>query len=331
MSGPRRVVLRGIETPVFVERCGPPAAEADLAAFESKLGAPLPAQYRDFLATYNGGDPVCGEVTGRDDDPGVPYWHGDAIRTFLQLPTAAFTPATYRALRAPSDHPWSLPADALVIADDSGGNAFVLSLTTGEVHFVDHEALERPIGERVMAADFLDFLQRFMSVEERARLDEEERAAEREGIEHGPLPARAEEQCAALAERYPRVRDGVRAAFLAVFDQKGFFAVHADPASREVLDVLLWMAVHTTHPGGVPAAKLAPSLIDPWLRRWHGLGFAGYAPAFIDDWWRVRADEGAVVTRDGLGTLTEGASRAIAAKWFGPMAPPGGTDTTSTP
>jgi hypothetical protein len=315
MSGPRRVVIRGVETPVFIERCGVPAAEGDIATFEGKLPAPLPAAYREFLATYNGGDPVCGEVTGRDDDPDVPYWHGDAVRSFFQLPTAAFAPPMYRALRAPSEHPWPLPADALVIGDDAGGNAFVLSLSTGEVHFVDHEALDRPLGDRVMGSDFLDFLRRFMTVEERARLDEEERAAERDGILNGALPARAEEQCAALEGRYPAVRDGVRAAFLAVFDHKGYFAVHADAASRDVLDLLLWMALQTTHPAGMPTARLAQTLVDPWLRRWNGLGFSGYAPGFITDWWRARVGEGAVVERGGVGTLTDDAAEAIAARW----------------
>ncbi len=69
------------------------------------------------------------------------------MRSFFQLPTAGFAPPSYRALRASRDRPWPRAGDTLVIGDDAGGNAFVLSLSTGEVYFIDHEALDRPIDD----------------------------------------------------------------------------------------------------------------------------------------------------------------------------------------
>jgi hypothetical protein len=57
-----------------LSNCGPPVTEADVAAFEDRIGVTLPADYRRFLLEVNGGD-------GPADESGYPpdqYWslHG---------------------------------------------------------------------------------------------------------------------------------------------------------------------------------------------------------------------------------------------------------------
>jgi hypothetical protein len=81
------VTIDGQVTPVFLKRRGPPVTEEDILGFEKRFGYPLPKDYREFLLTYNGGRPVEGEVLGRDDQPEIPYEHGDGIECFFQLPT----------------------------------------------------------------------------------------------------------------------------------------------------------------------------------------------------------------------------------------------------
>lgn len=83
---PISVAINGQVTPVLLKQRGPPVAEETIVAFEKRFGYPLPKDYREFLLTYNGGRPVEGEVMGRDDQPDVPYEHGDAIECFFNFP-----------------------------------------------------------------------------------------------------------------------------------------------------------------------------------------------------------------------------------------------------
>src|SRR5215831_4403730 len=146
----RRVTLLGRTTPVFLRNCGPEVSEADLAAFEATLGYPLPDDYRDFLLRYNGGRPSVIAVTGRDDDPTVPYAHGDGVRGFYKLQTAAGLVKNYQRLISPREYEdaygLGFPSDALQIGDDDGGNMIMLELAHPQklIRFVDHERLDRP-------------------------------------------------------------------------------------------------------------------------------------------------------------------------------------------
>ena len=94
------------------------------------------------------------------------------------------------------------------------------------------------------------------------------------------------------------------------------FAVHDDPLSHDLLDLVLWMAVSTTFPDGLSPSDFESALLErAWaLRPPAGLGFAAYAPSFISDWWDRRFSEGALVQVDGRGRLAPVASTAIAAK-----------------
>jgi hypothetical protein len=135
----RRVTLLGRTTPVFLRSCGPEVSEADLAAFEATLGYPLPDDYRDFLLRYNGGRPSVIMVTARDDDPTVPYAHGDGIRCFYKLQTAAGPVKNYERLRSPREYEVSAGVLELVAVgrarmSPAAAEVLVAELRRGEPH-----------------------------------------------------------------------------------------------------------------------------------------------------------------------------------------------------
>lgn len=292
-----RVILDGRETPVLFEKTLPKITARELQAFEKKLGFALPADYRAFLLAYNGGRPTVGWVTGRDDDPNTPYAYGDAVSVFFGLGRVP----EWARLRAPSEMDWELPPRTLFIAEDAGGNMFALECEGKNlVRFVDHESGDPVSDGRVLAEGFTDLLMRIRTVEEQERLDRIEREEKRRDLADGPLPPAVEEQCRAVEARHPGVRAAIREAFLAVFDHKGYFAVHADDASRAVLDLVAWLGEESGAP--FPSSKaVQDALLSSWAAPKGGLGFSGYGPAFIDQWWAARTADG---TLDARGRLT---------------------------
>jgi cell wall assembly regulator SMI1 len=103
----------------------PPATPEQIDELQRRVGAPLPADYRGYLAEQNGGrldnnDEAVNTVYGLGDD--VPDWANmdDALDAY--------------AGRVPA---WLLP-----VAEDEYGNVFALSLRpedNGSVWFWDHE------------------------------------------------------------------------------------------------------------------------------------------------------------------------------------------------
>jgi hypothetical protein len=194
------------DTPVVLESRGPEASESDIAGLETRLGFKLPLDYREFLLRYNGGDPVVGDVSGRDDDPDVPYQSGDAVRYFFKLPTASDDVDEYEVLRPPAEIPCELPRDILPIAEDSSRNLFILELGSkkGCIRFWDHESFDEPVEQhRVLADSFGDFLSRFRTVEEQEAIDRAEKEAERRALETETFPVKLETQCKVVEKIQP--------------------------------------------------------------------------------------------------------------------------------
>jgi hypothetical protein len=290
------VVLHGKTTPLVLTELGPKLSEIDVARFEKRLGHKLPPAYREFLLKYNGGDPVSGEILGRDDDPNAPYEHGDAVRVLYKLPTPEQGVADYETLVAPREHAWELPSDLLPIGDDAGGNAFVLELGSRgcAVRFLNHERLDKPPSEhRVLANDFLDFALRFRSVDEMREIDAAARRAERTALEVGPLPPRLEAQCKYVEGRFPTVRVWLRAACLKVFDAKGHFSLHADDDSMTVFDTFAWLTYLADGEAPQDPEDACARLAATWFAGGTGnFGLRGYAPGFVEDWWKHRVEKG---------------------------------------
>ncbi|WP_394825640.1 SMI1/KNR4 family protein [Pendulispora albinea] len=321
-----QVILPRGPTPVWLEDRGPRRSEGEIAAFEARIGYPLPADYREFLLRYNGGSPVVGDVVGRDDTD-APYEHGDAVRTFLALPRRVDGPDPevpgYARLELPEEHPWQTPRNILQIGDDAGGNAFMLDLKSGLVTFWDHASNRPPEDRRVLGDDFFDFLCRFVTLEERAARDAAEKEAERLAIEEGPMPAGVEAYCEQLKGRFPHIRTWVRAACVRVFHEKGYFALHADEASRHVFDLACWLRQATTGKPIDPKV-LGDELMTAWSPTRGGFGLGGYAPRFVEDWFADRVARGTLVVarwslrrRESGARLTDAAIAELVARCGG--------------
>jgi hypothetical protein len=124
-----------------------PADEADIIAFETEIGAKLPADYRAFLSVSNGGC-VGGALwfhgptpKGEVADVGVHHVGGLRPECHLGLRSAR---ATYQDSRQ------RIPRELIWIMDDPFGNAICLGIVgtcRGKVYFWDHE-LESSLDDR---------------------------------------------------------------------------------------------------------------------------------------------------------------------------------------
>jgi hypothetical protein len=119
----------------FTHRFEPATAES-IQAFEVALSVTLPADYKEFLRTINGGvpEPQCFNVPERDD----------ALCAILY---------SIRNSRQPGDLEWEqgeasqwdpLPAGMVAIGHDPGGNTFLIATSgknVGTIYFWDRNGL----------------------------------------------------------------------------------------------------------------------------------------------------------------------------------------------
>jgi hypothetical protein len=314
---PKRVEVAGTITPVMLRSCGPILSEQDVASFESRLRYKLPQDYREFLLKYNGGSPVVGDVVGRDDDPDIPYEHGDAIDHFVKLPAGNAKVEDYEVLRTPAEIGWDVPDYILPIACDAGGNCFVLEVGRGQglVRFLDHESLEdRPIARRrVLADSFLDLLLRVVSVEEKTAIRKLELESERKALAVGEFPRKLDAHCRVVEDAYPEIRSWIRAICLKLFDQKGHFAVHDDDLSRTVIDLMFWLYQSARGDAiWIKPTELATMIHCWWQDQDGGFGLRGHAPDFLRQWWTHRFAIGALEgTSEGARLTSEAVDRVI--------------------
>jgi hypothetical protein len=139
--------------PVAIERRRPFGAidEQRLGAFERSLPAPLPRGYRNFLVEFNGARILeCPEF---DEVPG-----GTNVDTLYGLHEG---PPYERLDDARENFAGTVPPSLVIIGSDSYGNYLGLDLGTGEVFFVDHEALPATATTLVrVASSFAALLER---------------------------------------------------------------------------------------------------------------------------------------------------------------------------
>ena len=127
-----------------IDQTFPPTSPAQLDEFERDEGVQLPAEYREFLLTSNGGRPD-------DNIVDVPDLDEVAVNDFFGLqPGEMYDLRGERAM-----YEGRIPPGTLPVADDPGGNLFLLSLagdSKGAVYFWDHE--EEPREEGTDWSDF---------------------------------------------------------------------------------------------------------------------------------------------------------------------------------
>ncbi|EKP4478763.1 SMI1/KNR4 family protein [Cronobacter dublinensis] len=141
-----------------------PIADEAISDFEKKVDLLLPDDYKEFLKTYNGGQPVPNAFrfyAERDD--------GSSVDWFLSLGKEKYS----NLQKYYQNFKERIPADFLPIAHDAGGNLIILANNeenTG-IYFWDHEYEadegEIPTMDNVyfIAKSFSDFLKNLHETE----------------------------------------------------------------------------------------------------------------------------------------------------------------------
>ncbi len=294
-----RLNILGKETPVWIEEPGPKVGLHEIEAFERELGYSLPPDYREFLLHFNGGRLVEGLVYGRDDQPDVPYMHGDAISKLHSLEPKGQSLEAYDRLSTPKEfdaYDAKLPLNAIPIANDDFGNYFLLCSCNGGwlVRFWCHEDSDIGVDSlehRVVAEGFTDLLMRVRSLEQLEIDEKAERDAEYLALVSGAYPRFVDQELELVEPRYPGVRLWVRKGALAVFESKGHFSLHSDELSRSYLDLIFWMHQEAT------GHSLALESFDSILRSWfsetsNDFGLNGFSKNHVGSWWASRIASG---------------------------------------
>src|SRR5262245_15198184 len=113
---------------------GPQLKESDLKTFEKEIGSTFPDDYRNFLLTYNGGEPK-------------PYFfkvQGWQYQQSLVNQLKGIIPngKSVDLVEDNSIMEGRLPKGFVSIGDDPGGNKLLISTagsTRGKIYFFDHE------------------------------------------------------------------------------------------------------------------------------------------------------------------------------------------------
>ena len=127
--------IPGLETPWVPPK---PATETQIASFEHRIGKALPADYREYLRTVNGGPPEPRN------------YRGPVMRLYVQYiyplvdDEDEISGLVYE-WRAASDIPETFRDRLLPVADVGDGDRLFLSLLNGEVfyHFQDEDSFIR--------------------------------------------------------------------------------------------------------------------------------------------------------------------------------------------
>lgn len=112
---------------------GPPLHKKDLDELEQKLDAKLPAAYRKFLLSHNGGQP----------DP--PYFLHNVMSRFYSLKVKERTDSLLANRKRMSKR---LPPEVIPIAGDEFGNEICLAIkgkNRGKLYLWDHEGRPEPV------------------------------------------------------------------------------------------------------------------------------------------------------------------------------------------
>ncbi len=149
---------------------GPTILEADVRAFEARIGRQLPSDYRRFLLIYNGGRLAFHVIRNRaSGDIGVKLFFGIWPKTYYDIDIE------YRNMAGR----W--PSRFLSIAIDDCGKHFLISLDPAElgaIDFWDHEQEaeegEEPREDNHVADSFDEFCERMEPIDMDAYLSEKQ-------------------------------------------------------------------------------------------------------------------------------------------------------------
>ena len=140
---------------------GPPLTERDFDDVERSIGRVIPSELKQLYLWHNGGRP---RLRCFFDEKGGEH----AIHEFLTMKhrggkNARLLEDSFATLKQKS----ILPANALPIAVNEGGDFYFLDNTTGEVYFLAMDYVDQPSrARRHVAASVSEFLATMVSDEE---------------------------------------------------------------------------------------------------------------------------------------------------------------------
>lgn len=106
-----------------------------------------------------------------------------------------------------------------------------------------------------------------------------------------------------------RTETSLRRLLHSIATEKGYFALHADPKSHLVYDVLFDLFA------SIRSVKTAEAFLDAYpelIALGDGeVSTGGYAPQFLADWMKARLAAGEIVEREGQLMLSEARARAV--------------------
>jgi hypothetical protein len=271
---------------------------------EDELGFRLPAAYVALMHTQNGGFPknTCFPTHTPTS------WASDhiAITGFLGIGRQK----TYSLLGGLGgvfmQQEWGYPDFGICICDcPSAGHDMVMldyreCGPNGEPSVV-HVDQEGDFRVTFLAEDFETFVRGLVSEDEYDTSEDDLREALRR-IEHGSF-SRGLAQLLADSKVPSGTESALRALLAVTASEKGYFALHADPQSQLVYDVLFDLFA-TINRLETPEAFL--EVYPPLLAFGDGeITTGGYAPAFVIDWLKARRAGAQIVERQGRWLLSE--------------------------
>ncbi|KAB0547107.1 SMI1/KNR4 family protein [Pseudomonas argentinensis] len=286
-------------------------SDALIAETEAQLGYRLPASYVAFMRRHNGGTPhACCFPTEE-----ATSWAEDhvAITSFLSIGrNKRYSLAGELGSRFMIEQ-WGYPDIGVYICDCPSAGHDMVALDyracgpDGEPQVV-HVDQEGDYRITLLARNFETFVRGLVS-EEVFDTAEEDFQEDRRRVTEGEFS----EVLAPLLDDFPpfpRIGEAIRAIALQLLEEKGYFALHGDPLSYLLYDVQFWVYQHRHR------VERRQDYLEayPPLIAFGGRGFStgGYAPGFVEDWFKARLDARELVeSHHGIGLSEAHQARVI--------------------
>lgn len=294
-----------------------PVTDGLVASVEAELGFALPRAYVALMRSQNGGLPkrTCFPTEASTS------WADDHVAiTGIMGIGRTKTYSLLGELGSPfMQEQWGYPTFGVCVCDTPSAGHDMIMLDyrecgpTGEPAVV-HVEQEAGFEVTFLAPDFESFVRGLVDESEYDD-SEAELAAALERIDGGTLSTTLAEAIRSApnpAESERTLRRLLRA--LAI--EKGYFALHGDPRSHLVYDLLFDLYSGARE---VPRGEAFLEAYVGLIAMGDGeLTTLGYAPGFIAKWMKARLEGGAIVEREGALRLSD-AHRRLMAEQLGPF------------
>lgn len=304
----------------------PPPSDALIAELQAEFGYRFPDAYIALARRHNGGllqrscHPMDEATSWADDHIEVSGLHAIGRQARYSLGGEIGTRFMQRE--------WGYPDIGIVIADcpSAGHDLIMLDYRQcgpqGEPQVV-HVDQGADYAITPVAPDFATFIHGL--VDEEAFNDAAETLEiDLVTVDRGTLSPIVQRALDASADVLPEGERALRALARRITEEKGFFALHADPDSHRMYDLMFWLysqlatATSFTHFVKLPAeqddyATPCYELMLPFDLVVAPFGFktGGFAPGFVEAWWDTRVAEGAIVPVDGGWRFSAAAEQAL--------------------